>query len=118
MTEPTPIWVAGRAEHGEQPCEVRNPYHGHVIGQTSLATAEQVERAVCAAESAVNAAPGLPAASRGRADHVSRALQRRAECRAMISASGKPISWARTEAARTAATFRWAVEEARRSPAT
>ncbi len=49
--------------------------------------------------------------------HISRRLHERSEEVASIIAKegGKPIKWARTEAARGASTFRWAAEECRRS---
>ena len=48
--------------------------------------------------------------------HVSRRLAERTdEVAALITAeNGKPIKWARSEATRAVATFRWAAEEVRR----
>ena len=57
--------------------------------------------------------------SRTRADaltHVSRRIAERVEevARLITAENGKPIKWARAEAARASATFRWAAEEVRR----
>jgi acyl-CoA reductase-like NAD-dependent aldehyde dehydrogenase len=76
-----------------------------------------VERAVAAASSVAAEAAALPAAARAAAlDHVSRRLAERAEevARLITAENGKPLKWARAEAARAVSTFRWAAEEARR----
>src|SRR5439155_1148446 len=49
-------------------------------------------------------------------DHVARRLADRGEevAELITAENGKPVKWARAEAARAASTFRWAAEEARR----
>ncbi|MFK3981000.1 aldehyde dehydrogenase family protein [Micromonospora sp. NPDC050397] len=115
--EPAPIFVAGRPTHGDEPVVVRHPYDGRVVGRTSVASPEQVERAVAAAHAVAANAAALPAHVRAAAlDHVSDRLAERAEevARLITSESGKPVRWARIEVARAVSTFRWAAEEARR----
>jgi acyl-CoA reductase-like NAD-dependent aldehyde dehydrogenase len=115
--DPVAFYVAGRPEHGADPVTVRHPYDGHAVGATTNATPDQVERAVAAAAGAAPAAAALPAHARAAAlDHVSRRLAERAEevAHLITAENGKPLKWARAEAARAVSTFRWAAEEARR----
>ncbi|SDE46926.1 aldehyde dehydrogenase family protein [Glycomyces harbinensis] len=113
----SPIWVAGRPQHGEEEFFVTHPFDESPVGATSWATAGQVEAAVAAASGAARECAGLPAHVRAEAlEHVRRRLDEEAEtCAELITAeSGKPISWARAEVRRAVSTFRWAAEEARR----
>ena len=115
--EPSAFWVAGAPEHGREPLPVRHPYNGRLVGRTTVPSEAQVKRAVAAANSATAVAAALPAHARAAAlDHVARRLGERAdEVAHLITAeSGKPLKWARAEAARAVSTFRWAAEEARR----
>ncbi|MEH1128583.1 aldehyde dehydrogenase family protein [Micromonospora sp. CPCC 206061] len=115
--EPTPFYVAGRQDASDQVVDIRHPFDGAVVGRTSFATPDQVERAVAAASSVAAEAAALPAAARAAAlDHVSRTLAERADevARLITAENGKPLKWARAEAARAVSTFRWAAEEARR----
>ncbi|SNS91629.1 glyceraldehyde-3-phosphate dehydrogenase (NADP+) [Asanoa hainanensis] len=111
------FYVAGRPEHGTDPVTVRHPFDGHAVGTTTYATASQVERAVSAAAAVAPEAAALPAHARAAAlDHVSARLKERAEevAQLITAENGKPLKWARAEAARAVSTFRWAAEEARR----
>ena len=113
----SPIWVAGRPQHGEEEFFVTHPYDDSPVGATSWATSGQVEAAVAAAAGVAREAAALPAHVRAEAlEHVRRRLDEEAEtCAELITAeSGKPISWARVEVRRAVSTFRWAAEEARR----
>ena len=113
----SPIWVAGRPQHGEEEFFVTHPFDDSPVGATSWATPGQVEAAVSAAADAAAESAALPAHVRAEAlDHVRRRLDEEAETTAeLITAeSGKPISWARVEVSRAVSTFRWAAEEARR----
>ncbi|TML22091.1 MAG: aldehyde dehydrogenase family protein [Actinobacteria bacterium] len=115
----TPFFVAGRPETGEDVTggdviTVRHPYDGREVGRTSNASPDQVERAVAAA---ARAPRDLPIHVRATAlDQVSRELDRRHDevARLITAENGKPLKWARAEAARAVSTFRWAAEEARR----
>ena len=117
MSDVLPFWIAGRAETSPEVVEVTNPYDGSVVGAHHLPTAEQVERAVAAAWDARHAFARTSAAQRAEAlMHVSRRITERAEeiAQLITAENGKPIMWARAEAARAASTFRFAAEEARR----
>ncbi|WP_433384189.1 aldehyde dehydrogenase family protein [Actinoplanes sp. CA-142083] len=112
-----PFYVAGRPATGTETFTVRHPFDTGVVGETSNATAEQVEEAVAAAAAAAGPASQLTAAARATAlDEISIRIKRRAEeFAALITAeNGKPLKWARAEVARAVSTFRWAAEEARR----
>lgn len=113
----SPIWVAGRPQHGEEEFFVTHPFDDSPVGATSWATTGQVEAAVSAAAGVAPEAAALPAHVRAEAlEHVRRRLDEEAEtCAELITAeSGKPIAWARVEVQRAVSTFRWAAEEARR----
>ncbi|GIF77602.1 aldehyde dehydrogenase family protein [Asanoa siamensis] len=111
------FYVAGRPEHGTDPVTIRHPYDGHAVGETTIATPEQVERAVSAAADAAGPAQALPAHARAAAlDHVSARLKERADevAKLITAENGKPLKWSRAEVTRAVSTFRWAAEEARR----
>ena len=112
-----PCWVAGQAVSDGLVQEVRHPGDDSVVGSYVVPSLDEVERAVAAAAHAKDAARATTAAQRSAALlHVSLQLQARLdEVAALITAeNGKPIMWARAEAQRAVATFRWAAEEARR----
>jgi acyl-CoA reductase-like NAD-dependent aldehyde dehydrogenase len=113
----TPYWLAGRPARGQDVLEVRSPFDGSLTGRTTMATPEDVEAAVAAADRVRAESAATPAHVRAAAlDHVSRRLaERREEIATLITAeSGKPLKWARLEVARAVSTFRWGAEEARR----
>jgi len=117
MSDVLPFWIAGDAETSTEVAEVTNPYDGSIVGAHCLPTDEQVERAVAAAWEVRHAFARTSAAQRAEALlHVSRRISERAEeiAQLITSENGKPIMWARAEAARAASTFRLAAEEARR----
>lgn len=114
---PTPFYVAGRPESSNDLLTVTHPADGRVVGHTSNATPDQVERAIAAAAAVADEAAALPAHVRAAAlDAVSRGLADDAEAVAdtITAENGKPPKWARAEVARAVSTFRWAAEEARR----
>ncbi|MDR7279178.1 aldehyde dehydrogenase family protein [Catenuloplanes atrovinosus] len=108
----TPFYLAGQPAHGRDEVVVRHPYDGAVVGRTTFATPEQVDEAL-------NKAVLAPAPAHVRAtalDHVSQRLRERADevARLITAENGKPLKWARAEAARAVSVFRWAAEESRR----
>ncbi|GAA4829265.1 aldehyde dehydrogenase family protein [Saccharopolyspora rosea] len=110
-------WVAGERVTSDATFEVTHPYDGSPVGTACYATDADVERAVAAADAVRREFAALPAHARAAAlDHVSHRLSERAEeiARLITAENGKPITWARAEVARAAATFRWGAEEARR----
>ena len=111
------FWLAGRRATGEETVEVTSPWDGRTVGTTSVPTEAQVETAVAAAAEVAPSFAATPAHLRAAAlDHVSRRLAERAEevARLISDENGKPMKWARVEAARAVSVFRWAAEEARR----
>ena len=112
-----PFHIAGRPAHSTDTLTVRHPYDGRPVGETSYATAAQVEEAVAAAVAAAGPAAALSAAERSRAlDFISSRIAERAEefAQLITAENGKPLKWARAEVSRAVSTFRWAAEEARR----
>jgi acyl-CoA reductase-like NAD-dependent aldehyde dehydrogenase len=117
MTDVLPFFVAGRPTMGTDVLDVTHPYDGSVVATVSVPGPVHVEQAVAAADSVRQRAARLSVGTRAEAlMHVSRRLTERAdEVAELITAeNGKPIKWARAEAGRGAATFRWAAEEVRR----
>lgn len=117
MTDITPFWLAGKPTFGEGSLDVHSPYSGDLVGRVSLATSEQIEQAIAAADAVQAELLGLPAHVRAKAlDHISARIAERAEeFAALITAeNGKPLMWSKGEVSRAVSTFRWAAEEARR----
>jgi acyl-CoA reductase-like NAD-dependent aldehyde dehydrogenase len=114
---PEPFWIAGKPASGTATINVHHPFDGRTVAAVSVPSAEQVEEAVAAAHVARKSVGSAPAFARAAALlHVAQKLEERAEevAQLIMLESGKPIKWARVEAARAASTFRWAAEEARR----
>ncbi len=112
-----PAWIAGRPVSTGVTAEVLHPFDGSVVGAHVVPSEEQVEEAVAAAWAVRHEFAATSAGLRADALlHVSNRITERAEeiARLITSENGKPIMWARAEAARAASTFRFAAEEARR----
>ena len=117
MTDTKKYLVAGEWRAGSKSFEVRSPFDGSVVATVASPTKGDVETAVQAAADAFEEGRRLPVHSRAEAlAHISRRLQERGEEVAATIAreGGKPLKWARVEAARAVSTFRWAAEECRR----
>lgn len=112
-----PFLIAGKAVEVDTLTEIRNPYHGDVVGTVSQAHARHVEQAISVAAEVADDFAASPSYVRADAlAHVATRLQDRLEeiARVISGESGKPIKWARVEVTRAASTFRLAAEEARR----
>lgn len=112
-----PAWIAGSALTAGTTVDVHHPGDESVVGRHVVPSADDVERAVQAAWEARHTAQATTAAQRADAlMHVSRRLAERVdEVASIITAeNGKPITWARSEAARASVVFRLSAEEARR----
>ncbi|MEZ0234766.1 MAG: aldehyde dehydrogenase family protein [Actinomycetota bacterium] len=116
MTEIRPFLVNGDWRTGEGTLEVRSPFDDAVVAELGVPTEADVEEAVATASSTFEESPKLSVAARSAAlDHISRRLDETQEENARLIAAegGKPLKWARVEAARAVSTFRWASETLR-----
>jgi acyl-CoA reductase-like NAD-dependent aldehyde dehydrogenase len=117
MAETKAYLVAGEWRTGSDGFEVKSPFDGEVVATVGTPTAEDAEAAVQGAADAFDEARRLPVHRRASAlMHISRRLEERAgEVAELIAREGgKPLKWAKVEAARAVSTFRWAAEECRR----
>jgi acyl-CoA reductase-like NAD-dependent aldehyde dehydrogenase len=117
VTSVKPYLVAGEWKTASETVEVKSPYDQQLVAEVARPTAQDVESAVAAAAAAFEETRKLPVHERaGALDHISRRLQERADEVAELIAreGGKPLKWAKAEAARAVSTFRWASEECRR----
>lgn len=94
-----------------------DPFGGEVVGEMALASAEDLERAIEAAEDAFTVTRGMSAWERdrmlrGTADGI--AARRKELVERMIAESGKPRRFADGEVTRAISTFTLAAEEAKR----
>lgn len=97
---------------------VENPATGEVIGEVPLATPDDLDRALAAAEQGARVWRATPVARRTAILHAAADLiaERAAEIgRVMTLEQGKPLAESTGEARRTADTLRWHAEDARRA---
>src|ERR687892_656841 len=117
MTEVTSYVVAGERRPGDEPFEVTSPFDGSVVARVGTPTDRDLEEAVAAAARTFEEESRLlPTHARAEALlHISRRIGERADEVAELIAreGGKPLKWARVEAARATSTFRWAAETIR-----
>lgn len=117
MSEAKKFLVAGEWVAGKDAFEVKSPYDGEVVARVGVPSADHVERATRAAHEVFEETRRLPVHARAEAlAHISKRLSERADevAETIAREGGKPIKWAKVEAARAVSTFRWAAEEARR----
>lgn len=96
---------------------VRSPYSDRLVGHAPLATADDVEAALAAADASFRETRNLP--SHRRADilaHVAAGISERADelSEMIMLEAGKPVLFARAEVQRAVTTFILAAEEAKR----
>jgi len=111
-----PYYVNGEWRTGDGTFEVKNPYDDSLVAEIGVPTADDVEEAVATAAATFEESRQLSVAARsGALDHVSKRLAETMEENAQLIAAegGKPLKWARVEAARAVSTFRWASETLR-----
>ena len=97
--------------------ELRSPYTEEVIAEIPIATAENVEQAINAAEKAKKVMAKMPAFERANIlETLARKLEERSnEAATIISLeAAKPYSTAKAEVDRTIETYKFAAEEAKR----
>jgi acyl-CoA reductase-like NAD-dependent aldehyde dehydrogenase len=117
MAEVKKYLVAGEWKESGETLEVTNPYEGSLVATVASPAEADVEDAVQAAADCLEEARKLPTHARAEAlMHISRRLDERVgEVAELIAREGgKPLKWAKVEAARAVSTFRWAAEECRR----
>ncbi|HEY8447515.1 MAG TPA: aldehyde dehydrogenase family protein [Thermomicrobiales bacterium] len=117
MAQRYPIYLAGEWVESDQPLEVINPYNGEVVGTTFLASREQLERAITAAEEVFPTLRSMP--TYDRANLLKALAGKLRNCRDDIARmialeAGKPIRDAEVEADRAVFTIETAAEEAKR----
>jgi acyl-CoA reductase-like NAD-dependent aldehyde dehydrogenase len=109
--------VAGEFKSADETFEVKSPYDGDVVAVVASPTASDIEAALAATANVFDETRKLPVHARAEAlMHISRRLADRVDEVAELIAreGGKPLKWAKVEAARAVSTFRWAAEECRR----
>jgi acyl-CoA reductase-like NAD-dependent aldehyde dehydrogenase len=117
MAPRKPYFVAGEPVTGSDSFEVKSPYDGELVAEVGRPSAEDTERAIQTASQCFEETRKLPVHARAEAlAHISQRLAERADEVAELIAreGGKPLKWAKAEAARAVSTFRWAAEECRR----
>jgi acyl-CoA reductase-like NAD-dependent aldehyde dehydrogenase len=117
MGEAKNYLVAGEWKSGDDVLDVTSPYDGELVAKVRRPTAAHVEAAIQAAADCFEEARKLPLHARAQGlAHISKRLDERAgEVAELIAGEGgKPLKWAKVEAARAVSTFRWAAEETRR----
>src|SRR5207244_4360952 len=113
-----PFYVAGQWRTGEGTFEVRSPFDQTVVADVGVPTDDDVEEAVQAAGDTFAESRLLSVSARAEAlMSISRGVAERVDefAESIAREGGKPIKWAKVEATRAVATFRWAAEEVRRS---
>lgn len=111
------LFINGRWQETSETITVCSPYDGKVVGEMYVATTHVVSDAINAAWQARKAMAELTAAERGAIlDRLSALLLvHREEIAAIITAeAGKGIAFSRGEVDRSAETFKFAADEARR----
>ena len=117
MQESKRFLVAGEWRAGSGSFEVKSPYDGSRVATVCSPGDQDIEDAVAAAADAFPSTRKLPLHLRAEAlDHISARLQEKADevAGSIAREGGKPLKWAKVEAARAVSTFRWAAEECRR----
>jgi acyl-CoA reductase-like NAD-dependent aldehyde dehydrogenase len=108
-----PFLVNGEWRTGEGTFEVKSPFDDGVVAEIAVPTADDVEEAAAAAHETFKESRHLPVHARSDAlDHISKRLSETVDENAELIAreGGKPLKWAKVEATRGIATFRWASE--------
>jgi acyl-CoA reductase-like NAD-dependent aldehyde dehydrogenase len=112
------LFIGGRwVESAGDAFEVRNKYDGTLLGTMPLATPEEVEAALQAADEGFGAMSAMPAHERGALLYRTADLIRRdadAMARTIAAEAGKAHKFAVGEVTRGEQTFRFAAEEAKR----
>lgn len=111
------LFIHGEWIEGKEYSELRSPYTEEIIAEIPIATTEDVEQAIIAAEQAKKVMAKMPAFERANIlEQLARKLEERGDEAAKIIAleSAKPYTTAKAEVDRTVETYKFAAEEAKR----
>jgi acyl-CoA reductase-like NAD-dependent aldehyde dehydrogenase len=111
------LYIGGQWLEAKEYTSLRSPYSGETIAEIPMATAEDVEQAIQAAEQAKSVMAEMPAFERANIlEALARKLEERSDEAAKIIAleAAKPITTAKGEVERTIETYKFAAEEAKR----
>jgi acyl-CoA reductase-like NAD-dependent aldehyde dehydrogenase len=111
------ILIGGRWREGAENFAVKNPFSGEIIASVFSADAAENEEAIAVAENAAREMRFLPRYEIARGlRKIAAEIERRKDefARTIALESAKPITAARGEVERGAATFNWAAGEAER----
>jgi acyl-CoA reductase-like NAD-dependent aldehyde dehydrogenase len=111
------LYINGTWREAKEYVSLYSPYTEEAIAEIPLATKEDVDQAIEAAENARKAMKQMPAHQRAEIlENIARIIEERSEEAAKIIATeaSKPIATARGEVARTITTYKFAAEEAKR----
>ncbi|WP_449539345.1 aldehyde dehydrogenase family protein [Ferdinandcohnia sp. Marseille-Q9671] len=111
------LFISGKWVDGVEYEKLRSPYDQEIIGLIPLATKENVEEAIASAQQATRLMRELSAFERAEIlEKVSDLfIERLEECALILAAeNAKPLKAARAEIMRTAETYKFAAEEAKR----
>src|SRR3954451_6668412 len=117
MADTFPIYLAGEWVDSPQPIEIRNPYQDELIGTTYLATRDQLETAIVAAQGVFPALKTMPTFERAviLTKLAAKMREHRDEiARTICLEAAKPIRDAEVETDRGIFTVEIAAEEAKR----
>ena len=113
MSDPRPYLVAGKFKTSDETFEVKSPFDAAVVATVSKPTKADIEAATAAADEAFEETRKLPVHVRSEAlSHISKRLAERIDevAESIAREGGKPLKWAKVEAARAVSTFQWAAE--------
>ncbi|MGI8317177.1 aldehyde dehydrogenase family protein [Halobacillus mangrovi] len=111
------LFLNGSWQEASEYYELTSPYNGEVLGSIPLASDNEVEQAIMAAENGAKQIKKLTALERSKIlEKVSVLFEEHAEEAALILAKecAKPLKAARGEVGRTIETYKFAAEEAKR----
>ena len=117
MAERFDNWIGGEWAGSPDRHPIADPFTGEVVGEMALASPDDLERAIIAAEDAFEVTRGQSAFERERMLRETAAgiaARRRDLVERMIAESGKPRRFADGEVTRAISTFTLAAEEAKR----
>ena len=113
MSDSRPYLVAGKFKTSDETFEVKSPFDAAVVATVSKPTKADIEAATAAADEVFEETRKLPVHVRSEAlSHISKRLAERTDevAESIAREGGKPLKWAKVEAARAVSTFQWAAE--------